>query len=312
MLVTGGCGFVGVHLVDQLLRMRHITSITVLDSCRHTAAPQALSTSQRVRFVQGTVLDAALLTHLATDCEAVVHLAAETFVDASIVDDELFVETNITGTAVLLRTLRALGGRRLLNVSTDEVFGEASDEPFTESTPYRPRNPYAATKAAADHLVRAYVVTHGLDAVICHCSNLYGRWQYPEKLIPVTVTRLLRGEPARIYGTGQQSRTWLHVTDAAAGLVAALGKGVGGESYIIGGDHELTTLDVVGRIADQLEVPAAEAVSFVTDRPGHDYRYTTNNTKAHRELEWAPATDFETGLKDTVDWMIDHPGWWKR
>ncbi|MFI6168875.1 dTDP-glucose 4,6-dehydratase [Nocardia sp. NPDC051052] len=311
VLVTGGLGFVGVHLIDQLLRVRHVTSITVLDNCRHTAAPQALPTSQRVRFVQGSVLDAELVTHLVADCEAVVHLAAETFVDASIVDDELFVETNITGTAVLLRTLRTLGARRLLHVSTDEVFGEATNEPFTESTPYRPRNPYAATKAAADHLVRAYTVTHGLDAVICHCSNLYGRWQYPEKLIPVTVTRLLRGEPARVYGTGRQSRTWLHVTDAAAGLIAALDHGVGGESYLIGGDRELTTLDVVGRIADQLEVPASEAVSFVDDRPGHDYRYTTSNDKARRELGWLPATDFETGLKDTVDWMIDHPGWWK-
>ncbi|MFG1796722.1 dTDP-glucose 4,6-dehydratase [Nocardia sp. NPDC049149] len=312
VLVTGGLGFVGVHLVDQLLCMRQITLITVLDNCRHTAAPQALPKSQRVQFVQGNVLDSDLVTHLVTDCEAVVHLAAETFVDASIADDELFVETNVTGTAVLLRALRTLGKRRLLHVSTDEVFGEATNEPFTESTPYRPRNPYAATKAAADHLVHAYSVTHGVDAVICHCSNLYGRWQYPEKLIPVTVMRLLRGEPALIYGTGRQSRTWLHVVDAAAGLIAALASGTGGESYLIGGDRELTTLDVVGRIAEQLEVPAAEAVSFVDDRPGHDYRYTTNNDKARRELGWVPAIEFETGLKDTVDWMIEHPGWWKR
>ncbi|MFD0361340.1 dTDP-glucose 4,6-dehydratase [Nocardia sp. GCM10030253] len=312
VLVTGGLGFVGVHTVEQLLRTRHVTEVTVLDSIRYTAAPQALPASQRIRFVQGTVLNAELVTTLVAGCEAVIHLAAETFVDASIADDGLFVDTNINGTAVLLRALRALGGRRLLHVSTDEVFGEATGRPFTESTPYRPRNPYAATKAAADHLVRAYTITHGLDAVICHCSNLFGRWQYPEKLIPVTVTRLLRGERARIYGTGQQSRTWLHVTDAAAGLIAGLERGVGGESYLISGDRELTTLDVVSRIAAQLGIPAAEAVSFVADRPGHDYRYAVDGDKTRCELGWVPAIDFETGLEETVIWTANHEGWWLR
>lgn len=309
VLVTGGAGFVGVHLVEQLLRLPHISTITVLDTYRHTAVPQALPSSNRVRAVHGSVLDAELVTDLVRECDTVIHLAAQTFVDASIADDRLSVETNIDGTVVLLRVLRAVGGRRLVHVSTDEVFGEATGEPFTEVTPYRPRNPYAATKAAADHLVRAYLVTHGLDAVICHCSNLFGRWQYPEKLIPVTVARLLRGEPARVYGTGQQSRTWLHVTDAAAGLIAALDHGSSGESYLIGGDRELTTLDVVARIAELMNVPAENAIAFVADRPGHDYRYATDTTKAHRELGWKPATEFDTGLHDTVTWLIDHNEW---
>ncbi|MGH3824094.1 MAG: dTDP-glucose 4,6-dehydratase [Pseudonocardiaceae bacterium] len=312
VLVTGGAGFVGVHLADQLLRLPHITAVTVLDICRHTAAPQALATSCRIRLVHGTVLDDELVTDLVTECDAVIHLAAETFVDASIADDHRFVDTNFTGTAVLLRVLRNLGGRRLLHVSTDEVFGETTGEPFTEATPYRPRNPYAATKAAADHLVRAYTVTHGLDAVICHCSNLFGRWQYPEKLIPVTVARLLRGEPARVYGTGHQSRTWLHVTDAAAGLLAALGSGGSGQSYLIGGDCELTTLDVVGRIAELMNIPAERAITFVADRPGHDHRYATDTSKARHELGWKPVTEFETGLEDTVTWMIEHEGWWQQ
>jgi dTDP-glucose 4,6-dehydratase len=315
LLVTGGAGFVGVHVVDQLLRMPHITVLTVLDIGRHTAVPQALPASYRVRFVHGTVLDDELATELVADCDAVIHLAAETFVDASIADDHRFVDTNITGTAVLLGVLRNLSGRRLLHVSTDEVFGEASAEPFTEATPYRPRNPYAATKAAADHLVRAYTITHDLDAVICHCSNLFGRWQYPEKLIPVTVARLLRGEPARVYGTGQQSRTWLHVTDAARGLIAALDRGGSGESYLIGGDHELTTLDVVARIAELMNIPQVtgdKTVAFVTDRPGHDHRYATDTSNAHRELGWKPVTDFDAGLEDTVMWMIEHDGWWQQ
>lgn len=312
VLVTGGLGFVGVHVVDQLLRQRHISAVTILDNRGHTAAPLALPQSQRVQFVEGSILDAPLVRGLIADCEAVIHLAAETFVDASIADDTVFLDTNVTGTAVLLRALREFGGRRLLHVSTDEVFGESLGEPFVESSSYRPRNPYAATKAAADHLVRAYTITHGLDAVICHYSNLYGRWQYPEKLIPVTVTRLLCGERARVYGTGQQRRTWLHVTDAAAGLIAALGAGVSGQSYLIGGASEFSTLDVVGRISDLLQIPASEAISFVRDRPGHDQRYEIDTSKARNELEWEPTVDFDTGLKDTVNWMIDHDGWWTK
>ncbi|AFU02829.1 dTDP-glucose 4,6-dehydratase [Nocardia brasiliensis] len=312
VLVTGGAGFLGVHVVEQLLHQRKVAAVTVLDNCRHTAIPQALPASQRVTVVDGTVLDAGLVTELVTECEVVIHLAAETFVDASIADDELFVETNITGTAVLLRALRALGGRRLLHASTDEVFGEANAEPFTEATAYRPRNPYAATKAAADHLVRAYTTTHDLDATICHFSNLFGRWQYPEKLIPATVTRLLGGEPAQIYGSGQQSRTWLHVTDAAAGLLAALEHGAAGQSYLIGGDHELTTLEVVGRIAEHLDITVEDAASFVADRPGHDHRYWTDTSKARLELGWKPATTFDDGLADTVTWMSTHQGWWRQ
>lgn len=312
VLVTGGAGFVGVHVVDQLLRIPHVAAVTVLDCCTRTAAPQALPASCRVRFVHGTVGDAGLVAELIRDCDAVIHLAAETFVDASIADDRLFVDTNIGGTAVLLRMLRDLDGRRLVHVSTDEVFGETRDEPFTETSPYSPRNPYAATKAAADHLVRAYTITHGLDGVICHCSNLFGRWQYPEKLIPVAVTALLHGQPARVYGTGQQSRTWLHVNDAAAALVAALNCGRTGESYLIGGDSERTTLEVVGRIAELMGIPAGAAITFVADRPGHDFRYTTNTAKAHTDLGWTPTITFDAGLKDTVEWLIRNDGWWKQ
>lgn len=312
VLVTGGAGFVGVHLVQLLLTQPHVTAVTVLDCYRHTATPQAVPAGDRVQVVQGDLLDGDLLADLVTGCDVVFHLAAETFVDASIADDRRFVETNIGGTAMLLRALRQVGGRQLVHVSTDEVFGESDGEPFTEQSPYRPRNPYAATKAGADHLVRSYIVTHGLDARIVHCGNLFGRWQYPEKLIPVTVSRLLRGEAARIYGSGHQSRTWLHVSDAAAGLLAALEHGHPGESYLIAGDSELTTLDMVRRIAELAGVPAQNVIRHVPDRPGHDHRYAIDTTKARRDLGWKPQREFDSALEDTVHWLIDNDGWWQK
>ncbi|MEV5832861.1 GDP-mannose 4,6-dehydratase [Nocardia sp. NPDC052112] len=311
VLVTGGAGFLGVHVVDQLLRCPKVTSVTVLDCCAHTAAPQALSPSYRVTFIRASMLDADLLADLLADCDAVIHLAAETFVDASIADDRPFIEANIETTAQLLRTLRHVGGRRrLIHASTDEVFGEALDEPFTETSPYRPRNPYAATKAAADHLIRSYTATHQIEATICHFGNLYGRWQYPEKLIPVTVARLRHGEPAQIYGNGHQSRTWLHVTDAAAATIAALEHGRAGESYLVAGDDERTSSAIVATITELMNIERAP--QFVADRPGHDLRYVIDTSKARTELGWSPKVPFDTGLADTVQWLTEHDGWWQQ
>lgn len=310
VLVTGGAGFVGVHVVERLLRSKRCSSVTVVDRCSPTAAPQAIPHSNRVRFVRGDILDLGVLTELVAGCDAVIHLAAETFVDASIADDRAFVETNIAATAALLRAIRQSGGRRLVHVSTDEVFGHALAGAFTESSPYRPRNPYAATKAAADHLVRAYGITHGIEETICHFGNLYGRWQYPEKLIPVTVSRLLRGEPARVYGDGRHSRTWLHVTDAAAALVALLEDGRAGESYLVAGDDERTSLEIVTMIAALMGVERRPR--FVADRPGHDLRYVVDTGKVRAAVGWAPAMGFEPGMRDTVRWMTANQGWWQR
>jgi dTDP-glucose 4,6-dehydratase len=256
------------------------------------------------------MLDTQLLSDLVGRSDVVIHLAAETFVDASINDDQPFVEANIETTARLLRILRQHRGRRLIHASTDEVFGEATDEVYTESSPYQPRNPYAATKAAADHLVRSYAVTHGIDATICHFGNLYGPWQYPEKLIPVTVARLHHGQPARVYGSGQQSRTWLHVTDAASAITAAVELGRTGQSYLVAGDDERTTTDVVAAITRHMKI--SRSPQFVTDRPGHDMRYVIDSSKARTELKWSPKVPFDTGLEDTVQWLTDNDGWWQR
>jgi dTDP-glucose 4,6-dehydratase len=270
VLVTGGAGFVGVHVVARLLEWPHVTEVIALDIGRHTAAPQALPASDRVSLIDGSVLDRPVVDLLVEQCDMIIHLAAETFVDNSIADDSLFVSTNIEGTAVLLRAMRKFAGRRLVHVSTDEVFGETAGSPFTETSPYAPRNPYAATKAAADHLVRAYVNTYRLDAVICHFSNLYGPWQYPEKLIPVTVARLLADQPAKVYGTGEQSRTYLHVDDAAVGVLRVLEHGCRGGSYLIGGTQEVTNLAVVQRITELTGID--RPLWFVPDRPGGDVR----------------------------------------
>ncbi|RDI55262.1 dTDP-glucose 4,6-dehydratase [Nocardia mexicana] len=297
-------------MVEQLLRLPYVASITVLDCHTHTAAPQAIPASPyRVEVIDGNILNSVLLADLVDNCDAVIHLAAETFVDASIADDRKFIATNIEGTAALLRVLRHIGGeRRFVHASTDEVFGESLDGPFTEASPYAPRNPYSATKAAADHLVRAYVNTYDLDATIVHFCNLYGPWQYPEKLIPVTVARLLRNEPAQIFGSGLQSRTFLHVVDAAVGLTAAMEHGRPGESYLVGGDTEWTTLEVVGRIQELMSVD--RPIQFVADRPGCDQRYAIDTSKAQAELPWKPSIRFESGLASTVEWLTANDGWW--
>lgn len=312
VLVTGGAGFVGVHVVDQLLRRAEVDKVVVLDAHRHTAVPHALTTGPRLETVRGDIRDARLVDDLVAEADIVIHLAAETFVDAAIADDRMFVDTNISGTAVLLRALGTHPGRRLLHISTDEVFGQSGRAPFTERSAYRPRNPYSATKAAADHLVRSYIATHGVEAVICHFSNLFGRWQYPEKLIPVTVTRLLAGDPAHVFGSGNQSRTWLHVSDATAGLLSALDHGAPGRSYLIGGEVELTTLEIVYGVADLLQVPREQAVVFVADRRGHDQRYAIDNSDTRSALCWKPSISFGAGLADTVTWMSDNNRWWNQ
>ncbi|MGW0252511.1 dTDP-glucose 4,6-dehydratase [Nocardia goodfellowii] len=312
VLVTGGAGFIGVELVRQMLPWVSVREIVVLDAMCRTAAPQALPESDAIEVIEGRLSDEAVLTELVDSCDAVINLAGETFVDASIEDDREFVESNFVGTANVLRALRRTGGsrRRLLHASTDEVFGEAIRRPFRETSPYAPRNPYSATKAGADHMVRAYANTYGIDAVICHMGNLYGPWQYPEKLIPVTVARLLDGLPARVYGSGLQVRTFLHVTDAVDGLLRAFEHGSSGESYLIGAPDDHTTLEVVVRIAELMGV--TRPIDYVADRPGGDVRYTLDTNKAEAELAWKPAIDFEHGLAQTVGWLTTNHRWWRR
>ncbi len=311
LLVTGGAGFLGVHVVERLVRDPVVEQVVVLDHCSYTAVPQALPESSKVHFVRGEVNDQELITSLVRGSDAVIHLAAETFVDNSIADDDPFVDTNIGGTLAVLRALREVGERRrLVHASTDEVWGEATSGVFTEESAYRPRNPYAATKAAADHLVRAYGITHGLDVTICHFTNLFGPWQYPEKLIPFTVARLLRGGTARVYGTGHQSRTWLHVADAADAVLKILHQGGSQESYVIGGVAEHATLEIVTCIVSLLHIDD-DVIEFTTDRPGHDARYAVDDSKVRLDLGWQPTIGFAQGLADTVSWLVAHDGWWQ-
>jgi dTDP-glucose 4,6-dehydratase len=325
ILVTGGCGFIGSALVRFLLRKTGAQVIN-FDKLTYAAAPEALAAverSPRYRFIRGDICDrravaAMLERHRPT---SVVHLAAETHVDRSIDGPADFIATNIVGTAQLLEAAtaywRTLPGDaaarfRFHHVSTDEVFGSA-EKPlrFTEDSPANPSSPYAASKCAADHLVRAWHKTYGLPVLISNCSNNYGPWQFPEKLIPLTIFKALNSEPIPVYGDGNQVRDWIFVDDHARGLYAVLTRGAPGETYVLGGECEKPNIEVVRTICDLIDemapgtAPRRRLIRFVADRPGHDRRYATDSAKAARCLGWTPSRDFETGLRETIAWYLD-------
>jgi dTDP-glucose 4,6-dehydratase len=332
ILVTGGCGFIGSAFVRHVGGGRRARIVNV-DKLTYAANPDAVAEVARgegYRFVQADIGDRAAMRALLAEHrpDAVVNFAAETHVDRSIDGPLAFVETNVAATArLLVETLAywrglpeaARAAFRFLHVSTDEVFGSLSDDapPFVESTPYAPNSPYAATKAASDHLVRAWTHTYGLPAIVTNCSNNYGPWQFPEKLIPLMIARASAGESLPVYGDGRNVRDWLHVEDHAAGLWLALVRGRPGETYAFGGGAERTNLAVVHAICDRLDarlgVPSAGArrdlIAFVVDRPGHDFRYAIDAAKARAELGWSPAHDFERGLAATVDWYLANRDW---
>ena len=330
ILVTGGAGFIGANFVAHLLA-HGAERVVVLDALTYAGNLQNLIPAQadpRYRFVKGSILDRALVEGLLASerLDAVANLAAESHVDRSIRGPEAFVETNVTGTLRMLEASRAhvethpeLRGRfRYLQVSTDEVFGslKPDDPKFRETTPYAPNSPYAASKAAADHLVRAWHETYGLTTMISNCSNNYGPYQFPEKLIPLVIHNALSGKPLPIYGDGQQVRDWLFVEDHAAALAAILDRGRAGETYAVGGNSERTNLEVVGAICDLLDQHRPrnagsyrEQIAFVTDRPGHDRRYAIDASKIARELGWVPSLGFAEGIEQTVLWYLDHGDW---
>ena len=329
IMVTGGAGFIGSALVRRLVQhYRHdvlcYDALTYAGN-RLTLAPVAHS--PLYRFVKGDVRDQAFITQTLQDFEPdlVLHLAAETHVDRSIDNPEAFVETNILGTHSLLEAARDYWSRlpadrqtrfRLLHVSTDEVYGTLGPAgAFTESSPYAPNSPYAASKASSDHLVRAWHRTFGLPVVTSHCSNNYGPYQYPEKLIPVVLRNALSGAPLPIYGAGNQIRDWLHVDDHVDGLFVAATRGEPGQVYNFGADKELTNLDLVTRLCALLDEmrpahrPHAALITHVADRPGHDVRYALDSRRTQKMLGWAPRVSFEAGLRDTVAWYLAHPDW---
>jgi dTDP-glucose 4,6-dehydratase len=330
IIVTGGAGFIGSNFVLDWLRQSN-ESVVNLDKLTYAGNLnnlRQLASDDRHIFVQGDIADQSLVGHLLAEHKprAVVHFAAESHVDRSIHDPAAFLRTNVMGTFALLEQVRTYwrelsaseqSAFRFLHVSTDEVFGSLgpSDPPFSETTPYAPNSPYSASKAASDHLVRAYHHTYGLPIVLTNCSNNYGPFQFPEKLIPLTIQNALKGMRLPVYGDGQNVRDWLYVSDHCCAMRTVLERGRVGESYNIGGKQERTNLEVVQVICETLDElvpvrrPRSSLVTFVADRPGHDRRYAIDASKIERELGWKPSETFEGGVRKTIDWYLANQEW---
>ncbi|MBN8291141.1 dTDP-glucose 4,6-dehydratase [Rhodobacter sp. NTK016B] len=331
ILVTGGAGFIGSAVVRQAIRDGH--SVVNLDALTYAACLEnvaGVSNAPGYAFEHADIRDRAALDRIfaAHEPDAVMHLAAESHVDRSIDGPGDFVETNITGTYNMLEAARAYWTRqgkpesfRFHHISTDEVFGSLPADPsvkFTEDTPYDPRSPYSSSKAASDHLVRAWHETYGLPVVLTNCSNNYGPFHFPEKLIPVVILNALAGKPLPIYGDGSNIRDWLFVEDHADALLLVLEKGALGRSYNIGGENERTNLELVKTLCAILDAKKpkaqgsyADQITYVTDRPGHDARYAIDPSRIREELGWRPSVTVEEGLERTVQWYLDNEAWWR-
>lgn len=330
ILVTGGAGFIGSNFVLDWIATEG-TPVINLDKLTYAGNPANLASlkgDSRYVFAQGDICDRTLIAGLLQkhQPQAIVHFAAESHVDRSIHGPGEFVQTNVVGTFSLLEEARAYWGAlaepaksrfRFLHVSTDEVYGSLgmNDPAFSETTPYAPNSPYAASKAASDHLVRAYHHTYGMPVITTNCSNNYGPLQFPEKLIPLMILNALNGKPLPVYGDGKNVRDWLHVSDHCSGIRAALARGKLGETYNIGGNSEKTNLEVVHAVCTILDelhpagAPHAKLITFVKDRPGHDRRYAINAAKINRELGWEPRERFESGMRKTVEWYLANQAW---
>jgi dTDP-glucose 4,6-dehydratase len=312
VLVTGGCGFIGSNFVRFLLQAAPDIRVTNLDRLTYAGNPANLTDiadDPRYRFVHGDIADRELVCSLLGGVDCLFNFAAESHVDRSIHDSGPFVRTNVVGTQVLLDAAREFQVPRYLQISTDEVYGSLGPTgAFTEETPLAPNSPYSASKAAADLLVRSYVHTFGVPAMITRCSNNYGPFQFPEKLLPLFITNLLANEPVPVYGDGQNVRDWIHVRDHCAAVYAVWKKGQPGEVYNIGGESERTNLQITHALLDALGKPRS-LIRYVKDRPGHDRRYAIDCSKMKRELGWQPSVKFEEGLRDTIRWYQEHSDW---
>ena len=317
VLVTGGAGFIGSNLVRFLRRERPEWTVVNLDKLTYAGNAESVADLRQDPghvFVRGDIANAELVEHLIRQhaVDAILNLAAESHVDRSILGPGIFVETNVSGTQVLLEAARQAGVKRFLQISTDEVYGSlGASGKFTEASPLRPSSPYSASKAAADLLVLAHGHTFGLDVVVTRCSNNYGPYQFPEKLIPLMIANALEGRRLPVYGDGMQVRDWIHVEDHCRALLVALENGRGGEIYNIGSDNEWPNIQIVGRLLEILQKPR-DLIEHVKDRPGHDRRYAIDAGKARAELGWSPGIPFPDGLKSTVEWYLQNRGWWER
>ena len=318
IFVTGGAGFIGSNFVHYWLREHRADEVVNFDALTYAGNMENLCGAEgnrNYRFIKGDITDAAAVAQAIAGVDVVVHFAAETHVDRSILGPAVFVQTNVVGTQVLLDAALAAKVKRFHHISTDEVFGQlmlGTNEAFREDTPYRPRNPYSATKAAADHLVRAYHTTYGLPVTVSNTANNFGPYMFPEKLIPLAITNLLEGKPVPIYGDGKYVRDWLYVDDHCRAIDLILEKGRAGETYCIGGlTQDVSNLEVVKKIIALLGANES-AIQFVKDRPSHDRRYAIDWSKAERELGYQPAHSFDEWLGKTVAWYQKNTAWWQR
>lgn len=335
VLITGGAGFIGSNFVHYLLETEPEIQVVNLDNLTYAGSLENLKDlpdRTRYTFVEGDICDRELVDELMSqyDVDAIVHFAAESHVDRSILGPEQFVQTNVMGTFTLLEAakkhwLQAEGsfdpGVRFHHISTDEVYGtlEPDDPPFSETTPYQPNSPYAASKAASDHLVRSYVHTYGFPATVTNCSNNYGPRQFPEKLVPLMILNAIDGKPLPVYGDGKQIRDWLYVDDHCKAILQVLKEGQMGEVYNVGGDNQPTNLEIIDvicaildeRLPDSPHVPHNQLIQFVQDRPGHDRRYAMNIAKIGRKLNWRPAQSLQSGLEKTIEWYLQNEAWVK-
>jgi dTDP-glucose 4,6-dehydratase len=311
VLVAGGAGFIGSNFVRLLLEHDY-ERITVLDKLTYAGNRANLAdveSDPRFTFIHGDICDQALVFDAVAGVDAIVNFAAETHVDRSLIGAGEFIQTDVYGVYVLLEAVRAQSVGRFLHVSTDEVYGHVPSGASVESDPLAPRNPYAASKAGGELMIRAYSESYGLPAIITRGSNTYGPYQYPEKVLPVSITSLLSGQPMLVYGDGQQVRDWLHVRDHVEAIQLVLHEGREGEAYNIGGGNERRNVEIAQLITRELDAPA-ELIQHVTDRPGHDRRYALDSSKIHA-LGWRPRVLFEDGIRETVDWYRKHREWWE-
>jgi dTDP-glucose 4,6-dehydratase len=319
VLVTGGSGFIGCNFLRLVVRERPETEWVNLDALTYAGRPENtedFAGAENYRFVHGCIEDGMLVEALFSEdggFDAVVNFAAESHVDRSIAGPRVFMETNALGTQTLLEAARRHGVERFVQVSTDEVYGslDPDDPPFTEKSPLEPNSPYSASKASADLLCRAYHETYGMPVAITRCSNNYGPYQYPEKLIPFFIRHVLDDEPVPLYGDGMNVRDWLHVEDHCRAVALVLERGEPGGIYNVGGSNEHTNLEITKIILDHLGKPE-DLISFVTDRLGHDRRYAIDSTRIQTSLGWKPRHEFEAGIRQTIDWYTQNPDWVRR
>jgi dTDP-glucose 4,6-dehydratase len=316
ILVTGGAGFIGSNFIHYILEKYEDYEIINLDALTYAGNLDNLKkveNNSHYKFVEGNILDEKLMDELVKQVDLVVHFAAESHVDRSIESSDDFIKTNINGTLILLEACKNNNGVRFHHISTDEVYGslELDDPAFNEDTSYDPRSPYSASKASSDHLVRAYFHTHNLPITISNCSNNYGPYQFPEKLIPLFVTNLMDDKKIPVYGTGGAIRDWLHVKDHCIAIDRIIHKGRIGETYCIGGNAEKTNLEITKEILKAMN-KGEEVIEYVEDRKGHDMRYAINFSKIENELDWQPSITFEDGIAETIQWYQDNEDWWRK